>query len=229
MTVRSDYARSQDQLVRSAQSSLLDVWHASRGRDDAMLDGFVQTTEAHANLGGYVAEDYLMADYAHRGERIRSGRINVAAPSLEQIDGSGRWGIYAPAFQEGSGSTLYALQGALSRLVLQTVRDTVLNTVSDYGKKTRTAMARVPEAGACPFCLMLASRGAVYSKDTALSTPEGGKYHDHCRCSAIVANIDGSDLPVGMQKLNDQWNNYSVDTDGELSSKAFGKWLKEQG
>ena len=40
---------------------------------------------------------------------------------------------------------------------------------------------RIPEAGACDFCLTLATRGAVYkSKMTAA----GRRYHVHCRCTA---------------------------------------------
>lgn len=42
---------------------------------------------------------------------------------------------------------------------------------------------RVPEAGACDFCLTLATRGAVYhTKITAV----GKLYHRMCRCSAAV-------------------------------------------
>jgi hypothetical protein len=61
-------------------------------------------------------------------------------------------------------------------------------------KKTRASDRRRPVAWArgltgaenCAFCIMLASRGAVYkSKDTAKRSWEGEKYHDKCDCIAI--------------------------------------------
>lgn len=39
---------------------------------------------------------------------------------------------------------------------------------------------RVAEPGACEFCRMLSSRGAVYL--TAESAGQGRRYHDRCRC-----------------------------------------------
>lgn len=44
------------------------------------------------------------------------------------------------------------------------------------------AWRRVPEAGACSFCLMLATRGAVYR--TARTAGEANSYHRFCRCDA---------------------------------------------
>lgn len=46
------------------------------------------------------------------------------------------------------------------------------------------AWRRVPEAGACDFCLMLATRGAVYR--TAQTAGDGNDYHRHCRCDATL-------------------------------------------
>lgn len=55
-------------------------------------------------------------------------------------------------------------------------------TVMQAAHKDKAAYARVPEPGACKFCLMLASRGFVYSKDTAGDTK---KFHGKCRCNAM--------------------------------------------
>ena len=44
---------------------------------------------------------------------------------------------------------------------------------------------RVPRPGACDFCLMLATRGAVYSsRRAAMFSTDGRRYHDFCRCRA---------------------------------------------
>jgi hypothetical protein len=74
------------------------------------------------------------------------------------------------------------LTGFLSMMAneyaLQPGRDTVMQAAH----KDNAAYARVPEPGACKFCLMLASRGFVYSKSTAGETK---KFHGKCRCNAM--------------------------------------------
>lgn len=225
MSARTDYARQQDQLVRSAQSMLLDVFHASGNRSDQFLiDGFSQCVSAHGELGAAMTADYLVSDFAERGERVRSSRIDSQAPSLEQVDGSARWALYDPAHEGFSGAVLNAMQGALIRLVLQASRDMILSTVGDMGKKTRTAMARVPEVGACDFCLMLSSRGAVYTSRESAGM-DGSAYHDNCRCTAVVAYVDGSDLPKGMRELQRQWYDYAATAD-LYSPDDFGAFLR---
>lgn len=61
---------------------------------------------------------------------------------------------------------------------LQPGRDTVMQAAH----KENAAYARVPEPGACKFCLMLASRGFVYSKSTS---GDSKKFHGKCRCNAM--------------------------------------------
>lgn len=63
---------------------------------------------------------------------------------------------------------------------LQPGRDTIIQAAHEDG----AAYARVPEPGACKFCLMLASRGFVYSKD---SVGQSRKFHGKCRCNTMPA------------------------------------------
>lgn len=74
------------------------------------------------------------------------------------------------------------------------VSDVGARTVIENAFRDRQAKgwARVPEAGACSFCLMLATRGAVYKKESFaasnakfkndLDRPSTIKVHDHCHC-----------------------------------------------
>lgn len=89
------------------------------------------------------------------------------------------------------------LSGATQRLVTGTgTTTTVANVKADPKAK---GYARQPEPNACSFCLMLASRGAVYKQDRAggrgdsfaasnrkfrgdLNDPSTIKVHDHCHC-----------------------------------------------
>jgi hypothetical protein len=61
---------------------------------------------------------------------------------------------------------------------LQPGRDTIVESAH----KDNAAYARVPEPGACKFCLKLASRGFVYSKS---SVGDSKKFHGKCRCNAV--------------------------------------------
>lgn len=83
-------------------------------------------------------------------------------------------------FPDSPLDTLGLLRVALSKYALQPGRDTVTQSVAaDPG---RPRFARVPSgAKTCAFCLMLASRGAVYvSKAAAGGTMH--KYHGKCDC-----------------------------------------------
>lgn len=55
---------------------------------------------------------------------------------------------------------------------------------------------RVTDGNPCAFCAMLASRGPVYGKDTAISTGEGLRYHGHCGCAAelVYGEWEPSDM-----------------------------------
>lgn len=79
----------------------------------------------------------------------------------------------------GDSATLTAFLGMMANeYTLQPGRDTVMQAAH----KDNAAWARVPEPGACKFCLMLASRGFVYSKSTV---GDARKFHGKCRCNAM--------------------------------------------
>lgn len=71
--------------------------------------------------------------------------------------------------------------GAVTRLVLDAGRETVTRSaVAD--PKARGWRRIVSPGSDCPFCTMLANRGAVYSRDTVAFGA-----HDHCSCVAAPA------------------------------------------
>lgn len=144
------------------------------------------------------------------------------------------------------------LQGAMQRLVMNSYRDTMMGSAVVAKRR----FARVAEPGACPFCLMLASRGAVYlSKQQATfvgstgfrkhysdghdrgyrvkkgrvrgSRPAGAKFHDHCRCH-VVEVADESELPESNKWLEQAWGEATSDVDGMKEQQAaWAKWLSE--
>lgn len=91
------------------------------------------------------------------------------------------------------------LNAKAEQLVLDQSRQVVMDAVQK--DKYARAWARVTEADACSFCLMLAMRGAVYKDQRSAGkgsndlirqngkafaahylTPSDFKVHDHCRC-----------------------------------------------
>jgi hypothetical protein len=85
------------------------------------------------------------------------------------------------------------LSGVAQRLVLQSGRDTVSR--SAFSDPVRTGYARIPTGPTtCRWCVMLASRGAIYAD--AKAAGEGNKYHGDCDCAAVPIRRR-SDYPEG--------------------------------
>ena len=80
---------------------------------------------------------------------------------------------------------------ALSRVLdgdkmLADVVDDLIDDIFPVAKSTGIRWARVPDAGACDFCMMLATRGAVYlTRESAVGK---GGYHSNCRCLPVPSN-----------------------------------------
>jgi hypothetical protein len=68
--------------------------------------------------------------------------------------------------------------GAATRLALDGGRETVIGSMQADPHVTR--FRRITAENPCPFCLLLAGRGAVYL--TAESAGENNQFHDHCSC-----------------------------------------------
>lgn len=59
------------------------------------------------------------------------------------------------------------------------------DTVMFNARRDKVAFARVPEPGACKWCLKLASRGFAYSRKTVDQTKDGERFHGNCGCHAM--------------------------------------------
>ncbi|QKO03192.1 capsid maturation protease [Mycobacterium phage Awesomesauce] len=118
------------------------------------------------------------------------------------------WAFHAP----GEASPLDRLAGSTQRMVFDASRETVLanleNEIAAAGAPfpAKTRWARYASATACPFCRMLATRGAVYwSRESAGAST---KYHDHCRCIAVPVRPGQSyEPPPYVDKWEDDYQN----------------------
>jgi hypothetical protein len=86
---------------------------------------------------------------------------------------------------------------------------------------------RVTEQGCCYFCAMLASRGAVYARqsfdqsDPRFIGPGEVKVHDSCRCAYAPFFRDAPELPDLTLELSDFWKATTGDYSGWDKAKAF--------
>lgn len=101
------------------------------------------------------------------------------------------------------------------------------------GNRGAVGYARVVDADPCPFCAMLASRGAVYRSDAFagsndLFAGDGAfKVHDGCECTLEpVYGRSVTDLPPGSAELAKEWAEVAAGR-----KDPFGYWrrYKESG
>lgn len=88
--------------------------------------------------------------------------------------------------------------GAAMRHTLAGGRDTL--TATARSDTRALGWARATSARPCPFCAMLASRGAVYGSESVHFAA-----HDHCSCSGEIRYRDDADLPSGSDRWRDLW------------------------
>lgn len=182
----------------------------------------------------------LSADSAMRAiteAREATGRLEILPPvragrevPIAQVRSSFRWAV-SRAIVRDPMTVARVLAGPLGRLVRQRGRETVWDNTVAAG----TRYARLPGPRACDFCLMLASRGAVYTRETALTVgrhadgrrrsrrPEGLRYHDNCDCTAIESHSD-EDLPQIIRDLQDEWAEVTYRADGQPFDDQRGVW-----
>ncbi|MEO5307951.1 hypothetical protein [Corynebacterium sp. c8Ua_99] len=78
----------------------------------------------------------------------------------------------------------------------------------------------------CAFCAMLASRGPVYSEDTATRRADGRRYHDGCDCRAVLV-IEGQPWEGEQEfhRLQAAWREATWE-DGRPVDNQWNRWQK---
>lgn len=96
---------------------------------------------------------------------------------------------------------------------------------------------RQPQPGACAFCLMLASRGAVYKTRKAAgrvvgrnghargNAPLGAPYHRNCHCQPRPIFSRAYRLPAISERARADWKTAADANGGALDYNAWRRWL----
>lgn len=230
------YGFALDALRMLAQRDMLAWWddtaELSYADQRELLEApFLAITQTYGEQAAYAAADYLFQQRSLDESLAGLEYPEVASPvDFEQAKSGYRYATWLKEYSEDPVERDVAkdkLMGVLQRLVAAPARRTVEMGVARAG----TRYARLPEPGACDFCLMLASRGAVYSAKTVVggrATTERrkygvkigdvAKYHDNCRCLGIEVS-DGAPLPLINRQLQGAWESA---TKGQ--SDQFGAW-----
>lgn len=212
---QDDYALALEYLRLLAQQRFGELWRAGgvgRLTRSEVRDAFAELTVAFGEQAAAAAVDYLVLSRSLDEELAGLAFPDQADPvkyghALASYDWALNTSMNAGVF-DAVGARV-KLDGILARVVSAQASGTIVRNVMRDG----TAFARVPEPGACSFCLMLASRGAVY---TAKTVGAVNKFHDHCRCLGVEVKRDGSDLPRINRDLEQLWSDLKSSTQADF-------------
>jgi hypothetical protein len=183
----------------------------------AMLDPFLSASATLTTQ--WYAEQPTVA-------RAAGAKVFVPEPAPmvpgEQLAISGRWALTTP-------NPALSLRGNATRQVMNASRDTVIVNATNEGVR----WVRQAKLNACGFCKMLATRAAKdlnkysYSSEGIRRDAEtgdyitvvigkrgrtrgkrklGSKYHDSCRCIAVMLRDNSYEPPEYVQQWTDQYD-----------------------
>lgn len=224
--LRQSRIKAQEELLELWEKTSIESWPE---KITALSRPFYRIVEKYGTEASAHAVNFLILTRSLDDElRFLPTEKQAPAATFGQTFHSLRWALRhnkpAPDHLAIQGLAHRKLAGTLNRLVLQPARDTVYHATVRAG----TGYARVVSPGSCNFCLMLASRGAVYTNRTALVTENGRRYHDNCRCIAIEVK-DKSQLPQLNQELEQVWQNLSRSLGGRTPTmKQWEEFMDKQ-
>lgn len=182
----AEYREANRSLVTLAHRDLSDFWSALNVRGDAarvrdpLVRFFPVLLETYGDAAALLGADWYDLNRNVPPSAKRFQAALAGTPPREQAVAVARWAI-GPLFQAEPDpvQAFENLKGATQRLVLQPARSTVWDSAAADHVATR--VARVPSGtDTCRFCVMLASRGAVYTSEAAAG--DGNTYHNDCDC-----------------------------------------------
>lgn len=186
------FQRSQRDVVTIVAAELRRFWatvdtstpESARRALDLYLPALVQ---AYGETASLLAANYY-DELRTRASAPGSFSAQMVDPApTEQVHGANRWAV-GPLVAADTAQALANVLQVAQRLTLQPGRLTIAHNAA--ADPARPGWARVPTGPkTCAFCLMLASRGAVYrNADTA-----GRMNHYHADCDCQPTPVFGND------------------------------------
>ena len=206
---------------------------------------------ASGNLAATWYEDLRAAAVGGTFYATASGELNKV-----RLDALVGYGVQ-PLFGQSTSTVLSLLGGGVQRMIAGASRDTIYdNVMSD---RVRVGFTRIPRAGCCAFCGMLASRGAVYRSESSAGGVVGrgvdasvtrgkvggqgkgvkarggralgeNKYHDFCHCVAAPVFAGDTFHQETQAKFNEMYLETGGIVNGATNAKAtLASWREVHG
>lgn len=209
------------QLVRDALEAFfasLDLSRPEAARD-ALLEFVPVLTQQYGDVAATLAADWYDELRAASGAAGRFRALTAAAVPSGAVEAKVRY-LAGHLWTPEPTAMLGGLLTATDKYVKQPARD----TVAANAKREGVRWARVPQGSkTCAFCLVLASRDAVYhSKKAAgdLGRGVGDRFHGDCDC-AVVRIGKAQDYPTDFLP-DDYYSMYSdAAKDDSPEARAF--------
>lgn len=179
---------SQAELTARVRSELASLASRMTGSPAAIRDALLEIVPILVTEFGEVAAT-VSAEWF---EEVYGARAVMARPIRAEFVERGVRYTAGHLFDGDPTATLAALDVKLDQWIKQAGRDTIARSADRHG----LAYARVPSGDkTCAFCLIMASRGAVYDREWNAGG-NGNAFHGACDCH-IVAVRSQDDLPEG--------------------------------
>jgi hypothetical protein len=252
LTLVRGYDTTLTQLSTAALADLRALMNSLGDVDPARAQAVLQEAFPEVFNPYAAASSAVSASFYEEVREYAEVRGRFDAETLDSVD-AGRygalvgWGARPSVFERGGQALAFSLlSGGLTQILTEMSADTIIgNAALDPAP---IGYQRVPRAGCCTFCGMLASRGAAYSSEGAaggvvgrgMEVPKvkrrggqakgirargsrqmGERFHDDCKCRAVPVNEGNA---VQMQSDADKYFNAYADARNEVSGvrKADG-------
>ena len=210
------------QLVASARGDLLKAFDELGTWDRIQLkralnEAWPELIEAYGDMAAAFGAD-TFDEWADQLKIRRPTVVLAPGVDAERAAARARWA-----------ATTAAPMANLSGLVDELVKQPFRSTMQDSALASGAGWARVPSGSeTCAFCLMLASRGGVYTtKQLAQFGTKGKKYHGDCDCQPVLVR-GPEDYPAGYDPEG-MYELYSLARDeaGTTEARAVTAKLRE--
>lgn len=217
-SVTQGYSLLRSRLSDSALVELDKIMRAVAGESpavqrEAMMDLLPALGNQYASATGEVAAVFSGELMELQEVKKPVAPETLALPPAQSWHALAGFGTTDRVFERGGMLLAYSLiAGGLTKRLTEFAADTMIGNASI--QPVPTSAARVPKPGCCAWCGMLASRGAVYSTESAGvvggrgipvgqgkgrgskgrgrgiktrgSRAIGESFHDHCRCEVVA-------------------------------------------
>lgn len=177
-----------------------------------LFEAFPEVFNAYATGSSEVAAQFYEELRTQAGVKAKftpqAAKVAVPKPSWTALVGIG-----APArmLEQGGAMAAYmALAGGLTKRLTQAAADTMRNNAS--AESVQVGVQRVPKAGCCAFCSMLASRGSKYDSEASARRVTGRGVPVEKNFNADGTKRSGGQAKGvrvrGTQKVGDQFHDF---------------------